>query len=141
MTDQHEAVGTTTRLGEANLFDITGPIVVNYSRTSIAGVPLLSYQDGERTLNFSGTEITRVDVTVGELVTVTLDDVVDAFVRTFTILVPRVRLEMGQEVEFDAVGIETVDRSGAFVLPPGPEGVLQTYRVHDLHGAAQLVDF
>ena len=141
MTDQHEAVGTTTRLGEANLFDITGPIVVNYSRTSIAGVPLLSYQDGERTLNFSGTEITRVDVAVGELVTVTLDDVVDAFVRTFTIVVPRVRLEMGQEVEFDAVGIETVDRSGAFVLPPGPEGVLQTYRVHDLHGAAQLVDF
>ena len=141
MTDQREAVGTTNRLGEANLFDITGPIVVNYSRTSIAGVPLLSYSDGEQTLNFSDTEITRVDVAVGELVTVTLDDVIDAFVRTFTILVPTVRLCQGDEVEFDAVGIETVDRSLAFVPAPGPEGVLQTYRVHDLHGVAQLVDF
>ena len=141
MTDQHEAGGTAARLGEANLFDITGPIVINYSRTSIAGVPLLSYKDGEQTLNFSDTEITRADVAIGDLVTVTLDNVVDAFVRTFTVLVPRVKLGRGEEVEFDAVGIETVDRSLAFVPSPGPEGVLQTYRVHDLHGVAQLVAF
>jgi hypothetical protein len=141
MTDQREAGPATTQLAEANLFDITGPIVVNYSRTSIGGVPLLSYVDGERTLNFSGAEITRADVAVGELVTVTLEDVIDAFVRTFTILVPKVRLARDSEVEFDAVGIETVDRSLAFVPAPGPEGVLQTYRVHDLHGIAQLVDF
>jgi hypothetical protein len=141
MTDQHEAVGTTRRLEEANLFDISGPIVVSYSRSSFGGVPLLSYTDAERTLNFADTEITRVDVAVGELVTVTLEDVVDAFVRTFTILVPRVQLSLGQEVEFDAVGIETVDSSGAFVPAPGPEGVLQTYRVHDLHGVARRVAF
>lgn len=141
MTDQREAVGETRRLAEANLFDITGPIVVSYSRSSITGVPLLSYKDAEHALNFSGAEITRADVAVGELVTVTLDQVIDAFLRTFTILVPTVRLAMGEEVEFDAVGIETVDRSGAFVPPPGPEGVLQTYRVHDLHGTAQLVAF
>jgi hypothetical protein len=141
MTDQREVVGTTPRLGEANLFDITGPIVLNYSRTSFGGVPLLSYSDAERTVNFADTEITRVDVVAGELVTVTLEDVVDAFVRTFTILVPKVLLAMGQEVEFDALGIETVDSSGAFVPAPGPEGVLQSYRVHDLHGVAQLVAF
>ena len=141
MTDQRGAVATTTRLGEANLFDTTGPIVVSYSRTSFGAVPLLSYKDGERTLDFSDTEITRVDVAVGELVTVTLEDVVDAFVRTFTMLVPKVRLSLGQEVEFDAIGIETVDRSLAFVQAPGPEGVLQTYRVHDLHGVARRVVF
>jgi hypothetical protein len=141
MTDQPEAGPVAPQLGEANLFDITGPIVVNYSRSSFGAVPLLSYTDGERTLNFSGSEITRVGVGVGELVTVTLEDVVDAFVRTFTILVPIVRLGKGWEVEFDAVGIETVDRSLAFVPAPGPEGVLQTYRVHDLHGIAKLVDF
>ena len=104
-------------------------------------MPLLSYADAERTLNFSGDEITRVDVPAGEVVTVTLEDVVDAFVRTFTLLVPKVRLSMGSEVEFDAVGIETVDRSLAFVGAPGPRGVLQTYRVHDLHGIAQFVQF
>ena len=141
MTDQPGAIPTKTPLNEANLFDITGPIVVNYSRSSIAGVPLLSYADAQNTLNFSGDEITRVEVATGELVTVTLADVVDAFVRTFTILVPKVHLAQGAEVEFDAVGIETVDRSLAFVGAPGPEGVLQTYRLHDLHGVAQLVDF
>ena len=141
MTDQREAITTATRLGDANQFDIAGPIVISYSRSSITGVPLLSYSDGEVTLNFSGDEITRVDVAVGELVTVTLADVVDAFVRTFSLLVPKVRLTRSDEVEFDAVGIETVDRSLAFVGAPGPQGVLQTYRVHDLHGVAQLVDF
>jgi hypothetical protein len=141
MTDQPEAVSKTTQLNEANLFDFTGPIVINYSRSSIAGRPQLSYADAERSLNFSGEEITRVDVAVGELVTVTLEDLVDAFVRTFTILVPKVQLAGGGEVEFDTVGLETVDRSGAFVGAPGPQGVLQTYRMHDLHGVAKLVDF
>jgi hypothetical protein len=60
---------------------------------------------------------------------------------TFTILVPKVQLGLGQEVEFDAVGIETVDGSGALVPAPGPEGVLQTYRVHDPHGVARRVAF
>jgi hypothetical protein len=141
MTDQPEAIPTKTPLNEANLFDISGPIVVNYSRSSIAGVPLLSYADAQNTLNFSGDEITRVEVATGELVTVTLEDVVDAFVRTFTILVPKVQLAQGAEVEFDAVGLETVDRSLAFVGAPGPAGVLQTYRLHDLHGVGQLVEF
>jgi hypothetical protein len=141
MNDQPEEGSAATQLGEANLFDITGPIIVNYSQSSFGAVPLLSYTDAERSLNFSDTEITRVDVAIGELVTVTLEDVVDAFVRTFTILFPKVRLGFGEEVEFDAVGIETVDRSLAFVPAPGPEGVLQTYRVHDLHGVAKLVQF
>jgi hypothetical protein len=141
MTAQRETVDAPISLGEANLFDITGPVVINYARSSIGGVPLLTYTDGEGTQSFSDNDITRVDVVVGELVTVTLQNVIDAFVRTFTILVPRVQLAMGEEVEFDAVGIETVDRSLAFVPPPGPDGVLQTYRVHDLHGVAQRVSF
>ena len=73
--------------------------------------------------------------------TVTIEDVTDAFVRTFSVLVPRVTVTPGEQVEFDAVGIETVDRSLAFVPAPGPAGVLQTYRVHDLHGVAQVVAF
>jgi len=140
MTDQRIAA-RPVQLEEANLFDITGPIVVNYTRNSIAGVPLLSYADAELSLNFAGREITRVDTTIGELVTVTLQDVVDAFVRTFTLVIPNIKLNLGEEVEFDAIGVETVDRSLAFVPAPGPSGVLQTYRVHDLHGVAQRVAF
>ena len=140
MTEQR-LIARPLQLGDANLYDITGPIVVSYSRNSIAGVPLLSYSDAELSLNFSGPEITQVDSAVGEVVTVTLQDVVDAFVRTFTLVIPKIRLRLGEEVEFDAIGIETVDRSLAFVPAPGPSGVLQTYRVHDLHGVAQRVAF
>ena len=71
----------------------------------------------------------------------TLEEVIDAFVRTFTVLVPRITVSRGEQVEFDAVGIETIDRSLAFVPAPGPAGVLQTYQVHDLHGVAQVVAF
>ncbi len=140
MTDQR-IIARPIQLEDANLFDITGPIVINYTRNSIAGVPLLSYADAELSVKFAGREITQVDTTVGELVTVTLQDVVDAFVRTFTLVIPKIRLNLGEEVEFDAIGIETVDRSLAFVPAPGPSGVLQTYRVHDLHGVAQRVAF
>ena len=141
MTDQREAVRTVRGLADANLFEISGPIAISYSTTSFTGDARFSYTDAERSLSFAGAEITRDAALGGELVTVTLDQVADAFVRTFTVLVPRVTLGQGDQVEFDAVWIETVDSSGAFVPAPGPEGVLQTYRVHDLHGVAQVVSF
>ena len=72
---------------------------------------------------------------------VTLEEVVDAFTRTFALLIPRVTVARGEQVEFDAVGVETTDRSQAFVPAPGPAGVLQTYRIHDAHGVAQAVSF
>jgi hypothetical protein len=129
------------QLEDANLFTISGPIVISYARSSITGDPRFSYKDAELDLNFSGTEITQTDTPIGELVTVTLEDVVDAFVRTFSLLVPKIRLGMGDEVDFDAVGIDTTDRSGAFVPAPGPSGVLQTYQLHELRGVAQRVSF
>ena len=128
-------------LRDANQFDTTGPIVVSYSATSIAGTPLFAYRDADLDLNFSGDEIARVPTTVGELVTVGLEVVVDAYVRTFTLVVPRVRGEEGSPTEFSTFGFETVDRSSAFVGNAGASGVLHTYQLHDLQGIAQVVQF
>ncbi len=128
-------------LAEANLFDVSTPIGVHYSRSSPTGVPLLSYRDTERDLQFSGQEITRVQTRIGEVVTVVLENAIDAFIRTFTLVVPVVRLQMGEEVLFSALGIEVTDGSGAFVPPPGPAGVLLTHRIHQLSGTARLVAF
>ena len=83
-------------------------------------MPLVSYKDADLDLNFQDDEITRIQTAQGELVTVTLDNVVDAFTRTFTLVVPSIRLPRGQEVEFTTLGVETTDRSGAFVPAPGP---------------------
>jgi hypothetical protein len=139
--EQQDATAIANQLVDANLFNITGPIRINYSSTSITGVPLVSYKDADLDLNFQDDEITRIQTAQGELVTVTLDNVVDAFTRTFTLVVPSIRLPRGQEVEFTTLGFETTDRSGAFVPAPGPSGVLQTYQVYQLRGTAQHVEF
>ena len=48
MNAQRETVGTMTGLADANLFEISGPIVINYSTSSITGDPRFSYTDAER---------------------------------------------------------------------------------------------
>ena len=139
---KHEdAAATANVLFDANLFDIAGPIRINYSSSSITGVPLVSYKDSELDLNFQGPDITHIETSVGELVTVTLQVVPDAFARAITLIVPTIRLATGEQAEFNTFAIETTDRSGAFVPPPGPAGVLQTYQVYQLRGSAQHVTF
>ncbi|MEU4564806.1 hypothetical protein AB0F72_41035 [Actinoplanes sp. NPDC023936] len=126
-------------LTDANQFTIDGPIRITYASTSITGAPLFSYQDAEVDLDFRGDDITRVDTALGELVTVTVQTVPDAFARTITLVVPTVRVAMGEQAEFSTVVVETVDRSGAFVRPPGPAGAAQTYQIHQVHGSAEHV--
>lgn len=128
-------------LADANLIDITGPIRINYARSSFGGRPQLSYKDAELDLKFEGEEIVRVDTPIGELVTVTVQEVVDAFSRRVSLLVPVIRLTPGDSVDFETVLVETVDRSLAFVPAPGPAGALQSYRIHQVPGTAQHVDF
>lgn len=135
------AAATAQTLVDANLFEVSAPIRVTYSCSSITGMPLLSYHDAAGQLDFRGEEITRLQASWGELVTVTIEHVPDAFIRTFTLVVPTIRVAPGADSEFETLGIETTDRSGAFVLAPGPSGVLQTYRVHQLSGTARQVAF
>jgi hypothetical protein len=136
-----EDAAIANQLLDANLFEIVGPIRINYSSSSITGAPLVSYKDSELDLNFQGEEITRIQTSVGELITVTLEMVPDAFTRTITLMVPTIRLTTGEQAEFNTFAIETTDRSGAFVPPPGPAGVLQTYQLYQLRGSAQHVVF
>jgi hypothetical protein len=132
---------TSGQLGEANQLTITGPIVIIYATTSFTGEPRFSYKDAELDVNFSGDDITRQDTALGELVTVTLEDLVpvDGPRRTFTLLVPKIRLNRGDQVSFDTLGIETIESLARFV-PPSPR-VLLTYRSHQLQGVAELIDF
>ena len=140
MTHQ-QASTSAVSLFDASLFDIAGPIRINYATSSISGTPRLTYQDAEQNLNFEDQEITHTQSPLGELVTVTVETVVDAFIRTFTLIVPTIKLPHGGETEFDTLGIETTDTSSAFVGLSKAAGVKQTYRVHQLHGVAAQVEF
>lgn len=127
-------------LRDANQFDIAGPIAVSFATTSFAGKPTFAYRDAQLDLSFSGPEITRTPSPVGELVTVVLEQVPDAFIRSFTLVVPTVRVrEIGPDgsAEFATFGFETVQLS---TLVP-TAGVQQQYRIHELCGTAQALDF
>lgn len=137
---QEQEVDVVQGLEDANQFSTTGPIVIGYSRSSLSGKPQLSYKDAELDIQFSGEEITQTESPVGELVTVTLKFAVDAFLRSFTLVVPKIRLALGDDVGFTTFGFETMDVSEAFVRPPG-KGVKQTYKLHELTGVAQVVRF
>ena len=129
------------RLSDANLFDVTGPIRINFSRSSIIGQPQLSYQDAELKQSFQGKEVNIQTTPIGDLVTVTVQSTPDASDRRISLLVPVIRLVDGEPAEFETVVLETVDRSGAFTPAPGPAGVLQSYRIHQVQATAQHVEF
>jgi hypothetical protein len=135
---RYDSTTAAETLADANMFEIDGPIRTHFSATSIQGVPLLSYEDAELDLSFEGDQIIRIQTPLGVLVIVTLKEVVDAARRTFTLVVPAIRVADDEVVEFDTVGIETTDRSVAFV-PGGSAGVLQVNRIHQLHGTARSV--
>jgi hypothetical protein len=80
---QQDSRASAVALPDANDFDIVGTIKISYSSTSINARPRPSYHDAELDLNFAGDEITRVATSVGEMVTVALENCVDEFIRTF----------------------------------------------------------
>jgi hypothetical protein len=123
-----------------NLYDLQGQgITVNYSTSSIAGKPQLTYKKGRQTLNFSGDEIGVLDTPVGTLVTVTIAVIADLGSTTFSVLLPRISLASGGAKQtFTTIGITTTNKTSI----AGPvKGAQQTYKVVALRGTARQVEF
>jgi len=124
---------------EANLFEISGPIVISYSTTGIAGKPQLSYRDAAGDRQFTDGDISRVeDAALGAFVTVVLEAQPENFVRSFTLAVPGVRGAMGSETPFSTFGFET---TALETIAGPPDGVQHTHRTYQLDGVAKVVDF
>ncbi|MGH8884112.1 MAG: hypothetical protein ACRDYX_02830 [Egibacteraceae bacterium] len=128
---------------EPNLFNLAGPddLEITYSTTSFTGQPQFRYKDEKDDLSFSGDGIGVLVTKIGTLVTVTLKHVPDEKIVTFTLLLPNINLDDGEDVRFKTVGIKTTDRSSAFVVPGSLTGALQTYRTRKLDGVAEHVGF
>ena len=131
---------STTETREPNLFDLKGHDVhVNYSTSSIAGVPLFNYESKGEKKSFRGDEIRVQETEVGRLVTVTLEVVPDLRSVTFSVLVPTVHLE-GREGEVHTVGLRTTTRT-SIGGPRLVKGQVNTFEGVNLKGTAQAVDF
>lgn len=130
----------TPEFQQANLFELSGDgIQVTYSSSSIAGTPLFSYRDGSINRLFSDAEIESVTTELGELLTVTLEQIPDLRIVTFTLILPVVNVLPGSAgTHIHVPGITTTTHTSIAGSVLGPA---KTYSQVDLKGTAQVVVF
>ena len=124
----------------ANLFELSDDhIQVTYSSSSFAGSPLLNYRDGTINREFGGDEIRSVETEIGELLTVTLEQIPDLRTVTFTLILPLVNVLPGSAgTHIQVPGITTT----TYTTIAGPVlGSEKTYSQVNLRGTAQAVAF
>jgi hypothetical protein len=122
-----------------NLFTLHGDgLAVTLSLSGIDGRPHLTYQDAQRSLSFTGDEITFEDTVTGHQASVVVVRTVDGGSTAFTVLVPRINLIGTSEHVVHTVGITTIQRTTIAGLG---RGQLTTYTVTQLGGSASKVQF
>lgn len=124
----------------ANLFELTGDDVdVTYSSSGITGQPQLSYRTPDTNLNFMGRDIQTAETALGSEHTVTLEQVSDLKVVTFTLILPPVHVnQLSAGTCISVPGVVTTSHTTIAGPALGPE---KTYRLVRLHGTAQAVAF
>ena len=117
----------------ANHFSVAGDeTYVSFTEANVAGQPQLTH--GRRA--FMGNDVRITDTPVGKMVTVILDQVADQKLRTFTLLVPPVRVPRGATAQVHVVGI-TADELSGIAGPPVGQGI--AYHISDLRGVAKRI--
>ncbi|HKE22704.1 MAG TPA: hypothetical protein VKB88_09965 [Bryobacteraceae bacterium] len=117
-----------------------GGISVTYLPVGVGGLAHLQYQDGQRTISFTGDQVRKVDVPdLGTIVSVTLALTVDSGSTTFSVLIPKTTLvsTIGSSAPIYTEGITTVHR---FSLVPALDlGQDELYTVTHLTGTASNI--
>ncbi|MDF5739576.1 MULTISPECIES: hypothetical protein [unclassified Nostoc] len=142
----HASQENTPDLYSFTGYNSTGEkISINYSTTSFIGKPSFQYKDQKQTLNFAGDEIRTVETEIGTLVTVTIKKTVtiqkteDGDYTTFSLLIPRIKIGIGEEVKVVTNGITTFNRFST--IPQLNQQQKQIYTIINLKGTAQFVLF
>jgi hypothetical protein len=124
---------------QANLFELSGDgIQVTYSSSSFQGKPQFNYHDATQAKTFTADQIHSVDTDLGSLVTVVLQNLVDAGSTTFTLVLPRVNLSITDIANINTIGITTLHKMSIIGTP---NGQTDFYTVHALQGTAAHVAF
>jgi hypothetical protein len=129
----------TTESAQANDYALQcADIHIHYSATSIAGVPLLTYQAHKQTRSFRGEEIRVQQTELGDTVTVTLEVVPDLHTVTLTLLIPAVNLGKDNAARIATQAIRTTSRT-SIGGPRLVQGQIQLYEALALEGTAKSV--
>jgi hypothetical protein len=126
-------ISTTSQPAPASFFQLSGgDIEASYG--PVAGSPVFVYRDRLQSLTFRGDEISTLSTPAGELVSVVIRRTVDTGSTSFSLLLPRVRLDSSAPVPVQTPGIVTVHRFS--VIPRFDQGQLDAYEVVTLQGTA-----
>lgn len=129
---------TATTYTQANQFHLRGKdLVIQYSATSIAGVPLLNLEHKGTKKAFRGDEIRALESPLGTLITVTLEVIPDLKDVTLTVVIPGVNVAQNSEKVHTFAVVTTSHTS--IGGPRLVKGQLQTYVTEDLIGTAETV--
>jgi hypothetical protein len=122
-----------------NFYELSGDgIQVTYSTTSFEGQAHFNYHDANLSKSFVGKEIRTEDTALGTLVTVMIQQTIDAGSTSFTILIPRVNLRVSNSVLISTYGITTLHK---FSIVGMPNGQADIYTAHAMQGIAAEVFF
>ena len=123
-----------------NMYELMGAgVKITYSTTGFSGIAQLNYQDPSRNLQFSGEQIRVTPTEIGQMVTVTLEQIPDLKTVTYSLLIPDINLARDVAV-FKTTGITTTHLT-SIGGPALIEGPVQTYRTQTLRGRASNVNF
>jgi len=82
---------------QANVFNLhNAHLYISYSTGALGSKAELVYQDAQQSLQFDEQKLRRMPTDLGEEVSVTIRQTPDAGSTTFTLMVPRVQLEVNQ---------------------------------------------
>jgi hypothetical protein len=127
---------------QANQYEFASPSVsVYYSPSSFSGEAQLRYRRGNAApLDFSGDEIRVERTEIGQLVSVTVQQVPDLKVVTLSLVIPDINLDTGAPTQFESSIIFTTNHTtiGGPELVKGP---LQTYWSPGAIGQASSVEY
>jgi hypothetical protein len=126
---------------QPNMYQLSGDgIHVAFSRSSLDGQPLFSYQDHAIAKSFRGSDIEIESCALGEIVSVTIVRTVDVGSTSFSLLIPFVNL-IGHAAgaTIHTLGITALHRTS--LAPPLDQGQRTTYpSVARLTGTAKQVE-
>jgi hypothetical protein len=117
-----------------------GAISVTFLPVGAGGLAHFQYHDPQRTLNFTGDQIRKVEVPdLGTIVSVTLILTVDSGSTTFSVLIPKTTLQgvRGASATIHTEGITTVHRFS--IVPIFNLGQDELYTVTPLTGTASSI--
>ena len=122
-----------------NNFQLSGgKIHIAYTTSGIDGKPHFSYHDESRSLTFNGDEIEAIQTALGIVVSVRIFITVDSGSTSFSVLIPRMNINKGEQAKVQTEGITTIHRFS--VLPAFNHGQLDHYAVTPLYGTASIVE-